>query len=132
MVQSIAALISSIDSVLLVGVLIALVTSVLVSSIPLLQRNVCFLALSVVGAVVFYGRAVLGVAIVIAAAYVLVCRIGRAPMARRWHLACLGLLALVVVFVIGRVAHWDRLMVIRSTPLAFYSLDMWLALRLVT
>jgi len=128
------ALTSAIDPHVLLGLSIAAAVTLLVSALPRSQGNFWLSWLSLLGAVVYHWRAFPGFAIVTGMAYLAVRWLNtRTNRAQRWNWACALMFLLLVVFVAGRVEHWDHVTISTSSaPVLIYSLDMWLLLRLVT
>jgi D-alanyl-lipoteichoic acid acyltransferase DltB (MBOAT superfamily) len=119
---------------LLIGLAVALGFSLSLAVFPFLQRTPYLCAASLLGAAAYYWREFVGFLLVIGVAYSVSRWLGgQADRSRRWRAACLVLFSLAIVFTLGRLQHWDNLLTL-PTParLVFYSLDMWLALRLVT
>lgn len=125
---------SVVDPQLLIGIAIAAMFSIVVSMFSLFQRPVFLGAICVMGSAAFYRWAFAGFLVVIVVAYGTLCLLNRqAPGEKRWRWACMAMLVLLTVFTLGRALHWDRSMALQGpVPLVVYSLDMWLALRLVT
>src|SRR5438105_4538450 len=93
---------------IITGVAVALGFSLLIALVPLfrLPRYAC--PLSIVAAAVFFWREFLGFVVVGVVAYALVCWLqGQPDDKRRWRLACLCIVALVVLFTLARLRHWD-------------------------
>jgi D-alanyl-lipoteichoic acid acyltransferase DltB (MBOAT superfamily) len=128
------ALISTIDPHVLLGLSIAVVVTLLVTLLPVSQGRFWLSLLSLIGAVVYHGRAFPGFAIVAGIAYLTVLWLNtRTNRSQRWNWACAILLLLLIVFTSGRVLGWERVAIaVHSVPVLIYSLDMWLLLRLVT
>jgi D-alanyl-lipoteichoic acid acyltransferase DltB (MBOAT superfamily) len=119
---------------LLIGIAVAIGFSLCLVVCPFLQRTPYLCAASLLGAAAYYWREFAGFLLVIGAAYAVARWLSsRAELAYRWHAACVALLALIAVFTRGRLQHWENIL---TSPgpmqLVFYSLDMWLTLRLVT
>jgi D-alanyl-lipoteichoic acid acyltransferase DltB (MBOAT superfamily) len=119
---------------MLVGIALAAAFSLAILCVPWLQRTKYASLTSVIAAGVYYWREFFGFALVSLIAYAAVRWLTRETSpARRWRLACMAILVLVVVFTTARVAHWDRPLMIPVTgPIILFSLGMWPALRLVT
>jgi D-alanyl-lipoteichoic acid acyltransferase DltB (MBOAT superfamily) len=121
-----------IDTHLLIGLAVAVAFSIVIPAFSSLQRIPYLGVVSLIGAALYHWEAFPGFVIVNAIAYVALCWLNGARSAR-WQWACMAMLLLITAFTLGRVFHWDRLTIFRgSAPLALYSLDMWLALRLIT
>jgi D-alanyl-lipoteichoic acid acyltransferase DltB (MBOAT superfamily) len=125
---------TSVDPHLLVGFTIAFVLSLAISFVPLLQRGFGLGFVSVAGAVLFYQQEFTGFVVVAGLAYLVVSSLNaQTDPAARWQLACLAMLALIILFTIGRVFHWDRAVPLHgSLRSSACILDMWLIIRLVT
>jgi D-alanyl-lipoteichoic acid acyltransferase DltB (MBOAT superfamily) len=118
---------------LLIGLLVAAALSLAISLVPILQRERGLSLATLLGAAVYHWQAFAGFAAVTGIAFFAVRCLDRQTVpSRRWKWACAGLFALLVVFTLGRIQHWDLPFVVGSTPIVFYSLDMWLMLRLMT
>jgi D-alanyl-lipoteichoic acid acyltransferase DltB (MBOAT superfamily) len=128
------ALSSAIDPNLLLALGIALAAALLMALAPRALRPVAVPCLSILGALILFRRAFPGFVIVAAVAYLILRYLNTlTDRARRWNWACAVLFLLALVFAVGRLRHWDRAtMSVHSIPLAIYSLDMWMLLRLVT
>lgn len=116
-----------------IGLSIAAVFSLIVAVFSIRRtRYLCLL--SFIGSVVYYWQAFAGFLVVSGIAYFVLRWLGSlAVPSRRWRYVCVALVALIVVFTLGRVFQLDQRMVLsRPVPLVLYSLDMWLVLRLVT
>jgi hypothetical protein len=113
---------------LAISVVFATTLSVLTGS----QRSRYALWIGLAGTVLYYYRAFIGFVLVIGIAYIVLRWLSRqtAPE-KRWRRACACLFALIALFTLGRTFHWYE-MSFTGERLTFYSLDMWLALRLVT
>lgn len=125
---------SSIDPHLAAGFIIALAVSLLISFIPSLQRGFGLGLISVVAAVLFYQQGFAGFVVVAGLAYLVMHFLNaQANPASRWQWACLAIFLLAILFTLGRVFHWDRLVALPgSFRISVGVLDMWLILRLVT
>ena len=123
-----------VDIHLVAGIAIAIVFSIAILTLPVFRRRGYLCLLSLLAAAAFHGFAFLGFALVNAIAYATAKALsGQASRSRRWNRACVALLLLIVVFVLGRVYQWDRLILVATrVSVGVYVLDMWLALRLVT
>jgi hypothetical protein len=81
--------------------------------------------------VAYHWHAFIGVVVVNAFAYTTVLWLSRQTNRDcRWRRTSVALCSLILVFTLGRLLHWDR--PLTGSGLILYSLDMWLALRLVT
>jgi len=118
---------------LLIGLAIAAVFSIVLAVFSI-QRTRYLCLLSLIGCAVYHWEAFAGFLVVSGISYGAVRWLGSVAIpSRRWRFACLGLLLLIVVFTLGRILHWGQpIRVPGLVPLVLYSLDMWLALRLVT
>jgi D-alanyl-lipoteichoic acid acyltransferase DltB (MBOAT superfamily) len=116
---------------LMLGLVVAGASSIAISVWPRVRT---LTVVSALGAVIYYGRAFLGFGIVAGVAYAVACWLGSQPdRTARWRGASLALLCLIVIFTVGRLEHWERAAILPGvTPFALFTLDMWLALRLVT
>ncbi len=113
---------------------VAAAFSVVVSVFPMLLRSRYLLVLSAAGAAAYYGKSFPGFVAVVAVAYLMLRWLSAQTLRpRRWRMACAMLLALATVFTLGRVLHWNEpRFSLSGVRIALFSLDMWLALRLVT
>ena len=123
-----------VDQHLLIGLVVAAVFSIVLTLCPVLQRTRYLWLISLMGPAAYYGHSFPGFVVAITIAYAALRALSRQAIpSHRWRWACLALFSLITVFTLGRVLNWGRWMVPRvPVPLALYSLDMWLALRLVT
>jgi len=118
---------------MLMGLAVALAFSLALVALPRLQRAPSLCVMSLIGAGCYYWREFAGFLLVILAAYATTRWLRQVQISRRWNRACIVLLSLVVLFTLGRLRHWDKLLTLPApAALVLYSLDMWLALRLVT
>jgi D-alanyl-lipoteichoic acid acyltransferase DltB (MBOAT superfamily) len=118
---------------ILVGLAVALGFSLALVAVPRLKRAPSLCAMSLIGAGCYYWREFAGFLLVILVAYAVTRWLRQVQVSRRWRRACIALLSLVVIFTLGRLRHWDKLLTLPApAALVLYSLDMWLALRLVT
>lgn len=122
------------DVQLLIGLAVAVVFSIAITVFSPLRRSRYLCLLSLIGAAAYHRQVYAGFLIVNGIAYAAVCALNRqGSQARRWSWACAGVISLIVLFTLGRVYQWDLFMVpVGPIPLALFSLDMWLALRLGT
>lgn len=119
---------------LLAGLIVAAVFSAALVLVPAL-RNPRYLWMGcVAAAAAYHWNAFGGFLLVNIVVYALLYALSRlADVAKRWRWACAALLLLAAVFTAGRVWHWDRpLLAPGEMRFIAYSLDMWLALRLIT
>ncbi len=125
---------TNVDLNLLVGLAVAIVFSIAVSLFSSLQRGWRLCLVSLLGAAAFHLQGFTGFVIVNGVAYILVCGLSSlSSPARRWGWACIALVSLIAVFTLGRIFDWERRLPLPGpAPLVLYSLDMWLALRLIT
>ncbi|HVL67969.1 MAG TPA: MBOAT family O-acyltransferase [Vicinamibacterales bacterium] len=121
------------DSLLLLLVVGFLLTTA-VAMVPVLaalRYRVLFGGLT---AAAYFGASFPGFVLVCAAAFLAAQALSRQPdRAWRWRLALAAITVVSVLFVAGRAAGWqDVLLPLGPTAFVLYALDMWLLLRLVT
>ena len=124
---------SSIGSHLWIGLAVAAVFSVAIAVFSI-QRMRYLCVLSFIGCAAYYWQAFVGFLVVGSIAYLTLGWLARrAVPSSRWRYACIALVLLIAVFTLGRLLEWDQRFILPGpAPVALYSLDMWLALRLVT
>ncbi len=122
------------DPHLVVGVAVAAAFSIAVSVSPAFQKSRYLCALCLLGALAYHWQEFPGFLAVNGISYAALLRLSRQGKgAGRWRWACLTMVLLIVVFTVGRIWHWEHVMLLPGpVPIVFYSLDMWLVLRLVT
>lgn len=123
----------AIDYHQVVGLAVAVAFSLAIVVVPWIARTRCLLLASLLAAFIYYWREFIGFVLVSTVAYLVVHWLSRQNASRRWPWACLSILALAVIFVCGRIGHWDRLWLVPFTGgIALFSLGMWPMLKLVT
>src|SRR5579863_5440323 len=123
----------ALDTHMFAGLAIAAAFAFTISVFSFLQRERNLALLGVLAAAAYHWQAFTGFVAVTAIAYAAIRWLNREEATSRWRWACFALFVLLVVFTLGRVHHWDRSVAsVGPLSIAVYSLDMWLALRLVT
>ena len=119
---------------LLVGLAVAVAFSIAVLLFSAFQNSRYLLLICLACAAAYYQRAFVGFLLVNAITYACLCGLDRqASRARRWTWACVVLILLVAAFTAGRLLYWgDTRLWFGSVSLAVFTLDMWMALRLLT
>src|SRR5438105_1607838 len=93
---------------IIAGVAVALGFALLIVLVPAFRQPRYACPLSIVAAAIFFWREFFGFVAVGVVAYALVCWLqGQPDSKQRWRLACLSIVALVVVFTLARLRHWD-------------------------
>jgi D-alanyl-lipoteichoic acid acyltransferase DltB (MBOAT superfamily) len=122
------------DEPLLIWIPFVVVFSVAIPLFPGLQKSSNLWLFCLVGAAAYHLQRFTGFVAVLGIAYAFVRSLSALRLRPiRWRWTCIALVSLVLVFTLGRVFDWGRLISLPGArSVALYSLDMWLALRLVT
>jgi D-alanyl-lipoteichoic acid acyltransferase DltB (MBOAT superfamily) len=123
-----------VDPQILIGLAAAIIFCIAVSVLPVLRKSSYLWLVCLIECAIFYRRYFLGFVVVNAIAYAAARWLsGKTDRSLRWRCACVAIFLLIIIFTLGRVQHWERLLAWHgSPPFALFSLDMWLVLRLAT
>lgn len=119
---------------LLMWIAVVAVFSIVIPLVPALQRSRNLWPFCLLAAAFYDWPHFTGFLIVLGIGYATVRSLNRlTSRSMRWRWACIAMISLVVVFTLGRVLHWDRLIALPGGgALSLYDVDMWLTLRFVT
>lgn len=116
--------------------LICAVVAILVRICPAPRRLSVLPFLGLLASIAVYGRAFVAILMVVAAVWVvakLLLALERRGEDAKWNAAVLLIIALALIFLIGRGRAWESgTMSVGPLGFAWFAMDMWLTLRLVT
>ena len=117
------------------GLVVAIAAAMIAPVVIRSTRRDTLWIISVPAAAVYYGTAFPGFVVVSILGFLTARALGAVRAgSTRWRWTAFALVVLAVLFTAGRLGRWDRPVVVVSetAPLLLCTLDMWLALRLVT
>jgi D-alanyl-lipoteichoic acid acyltransferase DltB (MBOAT superfamily) len=127
------------DSVPLLHISVCVIAGILLTLFSFLRRPAGVLALTLIGIVAIYRNSVVGFLLTNGIVYAVSIWLARGGSERganskvRWVRACIAMLVLIAVFLIGRWLQLEsRGVTIAGIHWTLFNLDMWLVLRLVT